>query len=303
MTKPSNVVILGAAIVALAAWRRSRAAAVAFVASALVFAPQLALNQALNGNPLVSSYSDAWPLGDTRPLASLTYVPRTFGKLIASNYTGPVLVLAAVVALVVAWRRFPALRWLVVAQVIAFALFFSPLYYSISGYLVRFMTPALPALCLAVAATVLSRRGASTEPVVEVRAPGRLRLRPVAPPSSRHSRCAGFVVSAPIRPVYPVLEALAPKLEVRDGTVLLEWREPPAPARLGYKVERTSPHGDVEPVVRGAGTNLRSGRPTGPRRLRVQDPRRARNAPERLAAARDARDIPLAHHKGPPVGS
>ena len=87
-------------------------------------------------------------VGRPARIASITYIPRAFGKLFLLNYTGPLLGIAATAALVVAWRRFPATRWLVVAQVVGFALFFSTLYYSISEFMLRFLTPALPGYAL-----------------------------------------------------------------------------------------------------------------------------------------------------------
>ena len=176
LTKPSNVVIVAAALAALVAWRRWHAAALALLASSIVFVPQLVLTWVLKGSPTQFAYADAWPYKDTKALASLTYVPRTFGKLVVSNYTGPLLLVAAIAALVVSWRRFSASRWLVVGQTVGFALFFSPLYYSISGYLVRFMTPAMPMLCLAVAAAVTGNGGdgEAAGGGAAARAPGRL---------------------------------------------------------------------------------------------------------------------------------
>ena len=101
------------------------------------------LQHAAQRQPADVLVSDAFPWGNPHAIASVTYIPRAFGKLFLLNYTGPLLGIAAIVALVIAWRRFPATRWLIVAQVAGFALFFSTLYYSISEFMLRFLTPAL----------------------------------------------------------------------------------------------------------------------------------------------------------------
>jgi hypothetical protein len=239
LAKPSNVVIVGATLVALAVWRRWRATIAAAAVSAIVFSAQLVLNWRINGNPAKFAYSSAWPYGDTKALASIAYIPRTFGKLFLLNYTGPLLGLAAVAALVVAWRRFPAMRWLAVAQVVAFALFFSPLYYSISEFMLRFMTPALPALCLAAGCALVGRSREGYR-IPTLAAPGRVSTSLCVAAVVAAAGVAAFVGVAPLRPVVPVVRSMAPVGRVLSpGHIAVSWHAPDAPASLGYQVSRS----------------------------------------------------------------
>ena len=238
LSKPSNVVIVGSAFVALAVWRRWRSAITMAAVSGVVFSAQIALNWRLNGDPTKFAYSSAWPYGDTKPLASISYIPRSLGKLFLLNYTGPLLGLAAVAALVVTWRRFPATRWLVVAQVVAFALFFSPLYYSISEFMLRFMTPALPALCLAAGCALVGRPRADTH--VTAGPPGRVGTVLCCGAVVGVAALAVLVAVAPVRPVLPVVPSLSVTgVRVGPERVAISWHEPDAPATLWYEVTRS----------------------------------------------------------------
>jgi hypothetical protein len=256
LCKPSNAVVVLAAVVALVAWRRWRSALFALLASGIVCSAQLVLNGRLNGDPAKFQYSSAWPYGGSKPMVSVTYIPRSFGKLLLLNYTGPLLVVAALVALVVTWRRFPEARWLVVAQPAAFALFFSVFYYSISEFMVRFMTPALPAICLAAGAALVGKRTPSTAAAA---APVRRRgLLAGAAVLAAAAALAVFVGLAPVRPLLPVLDSMRVHAAAvtPPHTLDLSWERPPAYATLGYQVERAQERDftDARIVAAGVGT-------------------------------------------------
>ncbi len=270
LAKPSNIVLVGAAVVALAVWRRWPAAIAASAAAALVTSSQLVLDWRISGRPLHIQYWSAWPYGNSKPLQSLSYVPRTFGKLLLLNYTGPLLVLAFVAALVVTARRYPAARVLVVAQVVGYALLFSPLYYSISEFMLRFMTTALPALCLACGAALV-RRGVD-EPLLDA-APFGSPLAALEVAGLAGSAVLAIVVGlAPFRPVVPVVGALTPRVTPlrRPGWVGISWRSPGAPATLTYRVNRSrTRNGAQQSIWVGIRTAIRDHPEPGPWWYRV----------------------------------
>ena len=200
LAKPSNIVIVGSAFMALAVWRRWRSAVTMASVTAVVFSAQLVVNWRQKGNPLRFAYPDAWPFGDTKSVASITYIPRSLGKLFLFNYTGPRCRPAAAAALIVTWRRFPAARWLVVAQVVGFVLFFSPLYYSISETMIRYLTPALPALCVAIGCAVVGHRRVS-DTTSRLAPPGRAALVASIAAVIGAIALAVFVAAAPVVPL------------------------------------------------------------------------------------------------------
>ena len=257
LAKPSNLVIVGSAFVALMVWRRWHSAIAMGAVSGVVFSAQLVFNWRLNGNPATFSYSDAWPFGDTKSLASITYVPRSIGKLFLLNYTGPLLCLAAAAALVVTWRRFPAMRWLAVAQVVGFLLFFSPLYYSISEFMLRFLTPALPALCLAAGCALVGR--SRLQAPVAIRRPGWVATLACGGAAVGAAALAVLVAVAPLRPILPVVPSLAADAVASGGRVTVSWHAPAAPASLAYEVSRSreaGPSGDDAKIWRGLATTI-----------------------------------------------
>jgi hypothetical protein len=238
LAKPSNGVLVLCALVALAVWRRWRTAVAAALAAAVAACSQLVLDGRISGRPFHLEYWNAWPYGDTKPLSSITYIPRTFGKLFLLNYTGPLLMLAFIAALVVTWRRFPAARWLVVAQVALYALSFSVLFYSISEFMLRFMTTALPALCLACGGALVGRREGA--PAAVARPLGRWAIAVGAVGVAACVALAVFTGFAPFRPVLPVLHSLQPTASpaARPGWVAISWPKPSAAAALVYRVNR-----------------------------------------------------------------
>lgn len=239
LSKPSNIVIVVSAFAALAAWRRWRSALTMAVVSGIIFTAQLVVNWRLKGGLLTFAYPDAWPFHDTKPVASLAYIPRSLGKLVLLNYTGPLLALAVATSLVVTWRRFPATRLLVVGQVVGFVLFFSPLYYAISEYMIRFLTPAIPALCLAIACALIGGNRAEGEEL-PLTPPGRAATAGAIAASVGAVALAVFFAVAPVVPVLPTVPSMSPRGAVDDaGRVLLVWNAPEAPARLSYEVRRS----------------------------------------------------------------
>jgi hypothetical protein len=262
--KPSNIVLVGAAVLALAVWRRRHAAIAAAATAALVTVPQLVLDWRISGRPLHTEYWSAWPYGNSKPLESLSYVPRTFGKLLLLNYTGPLLVLAFTAALVITGRRYRAARVLIVAQVVVYALVFSPLYYSISEFMLRFMTTALPALCLACGAAIV--RAPVSEAVGDARPPRPPVVGLELAAAAGAAALAIFVGLAPFRPVIPVVRSLTPQLKAlgRPGWVGISWRPPSAPATLTYRVDRArTPDGDEQSIWVGVRTAIRDHPPGG----------------------------------------
>ena len=241
LCKPSNAVLLAVVAGAFAVWRRWGAAAAALVAGGIVSVPQLVLDWRISGRPFHIQYWSAWPYGHSKPLSSIAYVPRTFGKLLLLNYTGPLLMLAFVAALVITWRRFPQARLLIVAQVVLYALFFSVLFYSISEFMLRFMTTALPALCLACGAGLTFRREPGPPP-----APAR----PLGLPAlalgvttlAGAVALAVFVGVAPSQPVLPVVASLRPTVTParRAGWVTVSFRAPSSNGvAYAYRVNRS----------------------------------------------------------------
>jgi Dolichyl-phosphate-mannose-protein mannosyltransferase len=238
LAKPSNVIIVASAVAALLVWRRWGAAIAAAAVSAVVFSAQIVLNWRINGDPAKFQYSTAWPYGDAKPLASIAYVPRTFGKLVLLNYTGPLLFIAALAALVITWRRYPSMRVWGVAQVVGFALFFSPLYYSISEFMLRFMTPALPALCLAAGGALVKPATAARR--WEVSAPGRASVAFWGAAVAGAAVLAVFIGLAPLRSVLPEVRSMAPRGEkVGHGRVAVTWQAPSASMTLAYQAFRS----------------------------------------------------------------
>lgn len=259
LAKPSNAVLVASAVVALAMWRRWHAAAATAIAAAVTTVPQLVLDWRLTGRPFHVRYWSAWPYGSSKPLTSIRYVPRTLGKLFLLNYTGPLLMLALIAALVLTWRRYPAARWLVVAQVVGYTLFFSPLYYSISEFMLRFMTTALPALCLACGAALGSLRRPRPVPVA-ARPLGRWTLAASGAALGGAVALAVFVGLAPRRPVLPVVASMRPTATplARPSWVRIVWRGPDAPATLTYRVNRYElPRGRAKSVWVGVRTTIR----------------------------------------------
>jgi hypothetical protein len=239
LAKPSNIVIVASALTALAVWRRWRAAAAAAVVTSVVFSAQLVVNWRLKGNPTTFAYADAWPFGDTKAIASIAYIPRSLGKLFLFNYTGPLLVVAAATALIIAWRRFPATRWLVVAQVVGFVLFFSPLYYSISEFMIRFLTPALPGLCIAIGCAVVGRRRSEDVSAI-VAPPGRAATAVSTAAVLGAVALTVFVAVAPVVSDLPTVSSMSPRGTVTEARrVDVSWDAPESPARLSYQVTRS----------------------------------------------------------------
>jgi hypothetical protein len=234
LVKPSNVVVLAAALVALAAWRRWRTALVALAAATAVFAPQLVYNYHLYGTVTRFAYYEEF--ASRWDLVSLAYIPRVYGKLVLGNYTGPLLLVGVALALFVTWRRFPAARWLIVAQTVGFALFFGVLFYAISSTLLRYATAALPLVCLAAGGALAGR---PAEAVQIARSPGRLALGLGVAAVAAALALAAWIPMAPPGNGFPTLEGMRPRAEVRGSTVFLRWNEPSAPARLTYQVERS----------------------------------------------------------------
>ena len=243
LAKPSNVVIVVIVVtvyVALAVWKRSHAAITMAAVVSVIFVAQLVYNTRLNGNPQTFSYPHAFPWGDPHAIASITYMPRAFGELFLLNYTGPLLGIAATAVLVIAWRRVPATRWLVVAQAVGFALFFSTLYYSISEFMLRFLTPALPGLCLAAGCALVGRRQTGESGAVSVSPPARLSVAACGAAVIAAVALAVFVAVAPMTRVIPQMPSfvIASHVDPASGTVVLRWKAPDAPATLAYGVFR-----------------------------------------------------------------
>ena len=255
LVKPTNVILLASVLAALAAWRRGRAALVTVAAALVVFSPQLVLNDRLFGSPTSFGYTPSVAARElppyyeslTRGTFSLEHIPRAYGKLMLSNYAGPLLFVGIGVALVVAWRRFPSARWLVVAPVVAFGLAVGSYYYAIDSTYLRLIMPALPALFLA-AGGALVGRATSPQPVAR-RAPGFLPcvLAGIAvvaavvvavwferaPPASLDTTV--FALSRTT-----VDPALTPSVRVDGPDVELAWREPSGPAEPAYYVLRNT---------------------------------------------------------------
>ena len=251
LLKPSNVVLLGAALLALAAWRRWRAALVALAAMLAVFSPQLVHNHRLYGRFTSFGYGrDPQSFEET----SLTYIPRVFGKLIVSNWTGPLVLLACALALVLTWRRYRDARWLVVAQVVGFALFFASLYFSIGPTFLRYLTVAFPALALAFGAALAGKAPGHPD---EARSTGSLGTALAGATVAGAVALSVWAGGARIGDVRPTVEEMAPVATVSGEEVRLRWREPSAPADLTYQVTRRPARGGEgdETVATVSGTS------------------------------------------------
>ena len=122
--------------------------------------------------------------------------------------------------------------------------------YTISGYLVRFLTPALPALCRAIAAAIVGRPSEQVGDT-RVRPPGVLGLSVAGATLAGAAALAVFVAVAAVTPVLPEVSALAPRAEVQGGSVVLSWDAPQAPARLGYQLTRWRRPGEEPTLVLG----------------------------------------------------
>jgi hypothetical protein len=242
LTKPTNGITVAAIVVAFLVWRRVRAAIVALGAAIVVFVPQLVVNQRFFGSPLDFGYQPS--VARRFPTLSRTVdegawsplnIPRTYGRLVLSNATGPLILFAAALALFVAWRRFPSARVLVVGQAAAFAVILPMYHYSIGDHFLRIASPLIPLVALAAGAALVTDAGA--------RRPAK-RL----PHGSRAVVVAALAVAAglsawlAVMPASPLLqlETLRPAASQTAGTVTLRWRRPSAPARLSYQVTRAS---------------------------------------------------------------
>jgi len=159
-------------------------------------------------------------------------------------------------ALFVTWRRFPAARWLIVAQTVGFALFFGVLFYAISSTLLRYATPALPLVCLAAGGALAGR---PAEPVQTARSPGRLALGLGAAAVAAAVALAVWIPLAPPGNGFPTLESMRPRAEVRGATVFLRWNEPSAPARLTYQVSRSRANPELAGVEEDRLTGISRG--------------------------------------------
>jgi hypothetical protein len=267
LTKPPNAVLLFGALAALVAWRRWRTTVTTVVTALVVFTPQLVFNDRLFGSPTSFGYSPGvaareLPFGFgslTHGTFSLSFLPRSYGKLAISNYLGPLLLVAVALALVVTWRRFPAGRWLVVAPAVAFGILVGAYYYAIDSTYLRLILPALPLLGLAVGGALVGGRGPSALPR-RARRPGIVATALAAAVACASVGLAVWIHGA--RPAGPdtaiyalglttVTHSMHPVATVDDGAVHLRWTEPSAPADLSYIVLRTSAPQPTEPLRRG----------------------------------------------------
>ena len=253
LVKMPNIVLAGAVVAALLAWRNVRGAIVAGAAAVVVLIPQLVVNERLFGGILKFGYQPSvarrYP-GLPKTLDEGTWsplnIPRVYGRLVLDNALGPVLPLLAVAALVVAWRRAPATRWLVVAPAAAYTVGLGMYHYSIGVHFLRIATPLVPLLCVAAGAALFS-----AEPARSERPLSRWALAVPAVVLCGAVALAAWLAVAPKDPPHE-LQSLRPVASVSDGTVRLRWRAPPAPARLTYTVLRSRSIGTPpESVIRG----------------------------------------------------
>jgi hypothetical protein len=267
LTKPPNVVLLLGALAALVAWRRWRAALTAAVTALVVFSPQLVLNDRLFGSPTSFGYSPSvaareLPFGFgslTHATFSVTFLPRSYGKLAISNYLGPLLLVAVAAALIVTWRRFPAARWLVVAPAAAFGLLVGSYYYAIDSTYLRLILPALPLLALAVGGALVGGR----PDAFRAARSGRPGVVATALAAAVACACVALAVwihgarpAGPDTAIYAlglttVTHSMHPAASVDNGTVRLRWSDPSAPADLAYIVLRTKAPQPTGPLRRG----------------------------------------------------
>jgi hypothetical protein len=291
LTKPLNAVLLVAALAALVAWRRWHAAVTTAVTALAVFSPQLVFNDRLFGSATSFGYSPSVAARELPPgfgslthgTFSLTFLPRSYGKLAISNYLGPLLLVALAAALVVTWRRFPASRWLVVAPAVAFGLLVGSYYYAIDSTYLRLIMPALPLLALAVGGALVGGRPAPARAAMS-RRPGIVATALATAVACASVGLAVWIHDAP--PAGPdtaiyalglttVTHSMHPAASFDDGVVRLRWTEPSAPADLSYIVLRTRAPQPTEPLRRGFQWN---GPPGGvltyiPRHLHTADDR------------------------------
>ncbi len=232
LVKPSNAIMLAAALAALVAWRRWRACAAALGSALVVAAPQLVYNHRLYGTATTFAYSHEFGRPD---LVSLGNIPRSIGKLVVSNYTGPLLPLAAAGALVATWRRFPNARWLVVGHAVALTLFFAAVYYSRSPNFVRYLGTVMPLFALSVGAALVGRPGAAQSTATR---PGKTSLALAAAALAGSIALAVWIAKAPPAPAVPTVESMRLTASVHGPDVRLQWHEPEAPAQLTYTVIR-----------------------------------------------------------------
>jgi len=232
LVKPSNAIMLVAALAALVAWRRWRASAAALGSALVVFVPQLVYNHRLYGTVTTFAYSHEYE----RPnLVSLSNIPRSIGKLVLSNYTGPLLPLAVAAAIVVTWRRFPDARWLVAGQAVVLTLFFAAVYYSRSPNFVRYLGTVAPLYALAAGAALAGKRGAAQGTASR---PGKASLALTAAALAGALALAVWIRTAPPTSVIPTVASLQLTASVNGTSVRLQWHEPEAPAQLRYTVTR-----------------------------------------------------------------
>jgi Dolichyl-phosphate-mannose-protein mannosyltransferase len=240
LVKMPNIVLAGAVVAALLAWRNVRGAVLAGVAAAVVILPQLVVNERLFGGILKFGYQPSvarrYP-GLPKTLQEGSWsplnIPRVYGRLVLDNALGPVLPLLAAAALVVAWRRAPAARWLVVAPAAAYAVGLGMYHYSIGPHFLRIATPLVPLLCLAAGAALFP-----AEPERSERPLGHWALAVPAVVLGGAVALAAWLTVAPKDPPHE-LQALRPAASVANRAVTLGWRPPRAPALLSYTVWRS----------------------------------------------------------------
>jgi 4-amino-4-deoxy-L-arabinose transferase-like glycosyltransferase len=241
LSKPSNVVIPVAAAAALIAWGRRRTLLAALPTAAALGLPQLVYNDRLFGAPWRFAYtpSVAERYIGNQALEGVEFspltLPRAYGKLVLSNFSGPLLPIAVAVALVLVWRRFPDARWAVVGQAAGFAVLLGMYRYSVGSHFVRLLMPALPAVCLAAGGALVRRPGLAVR--------SKARAGPVAAGVALAAAAVAVALSvsiarAPATSELNVVDELAPRAEVSDGVVRLDWPELDAPATLRYEVRR-----------------------------------------------------------------
>jgi hypothetical protein len=254
LVKPPNAVVLGCALLALLVWRRFAAAGAACVTAVVMFAPQLVFNHRLFGSITSFAYNPSIArryLPSHASLAGGTWsprnLPRAYGRLIVHNATGPLVLIALAAALVLTWRRYPAARWLVVAQVVAFGVLFGVYRYGTGNDLMRYLEPALPAASLAAGAGLVRGSDIVTVRVRPARWPAAVAI--AASLGAAIALCVAVAV-APRRT--DLIRASTATAAVEGPRVRLRWSEPWSGSHLTYVVLRSrGPGPRNEEVVRG----------------------------------------------------
>lgn len=233
---------MATALIALLVWRRYAAAIAAGLVATCVVAPQFVYNARLFGNPASFAYTPTVArrylpqftnlVGGTFSLGNL---PRAYGRLILHNVTGPVVLIAIAIAVYLTWRRYPAARWLVVAQVVAFSLFYGFYRYGIGDTIVRYMTPALPAIALAAGAALAG--DPPGEGPVRAQSPRAGAVVAIALVLAGSAALSAWIAVATPAPNIVVVGRT--QASVRGRTVTVSWRPPSAPADLSYYVLRS----------------------------------------------------------------